>query len=260
MSVDAGPFALGPVGEGGPAVLCLHGLSGTPYEVRSTAEALAAAGFACLGPLLPGHGESPEALRGTPASAWLETAGAAYDGLLDQHDSVYVLGLSMGGVLALSLCQTRNPAGALVMAAPLDLGRAVRLGVRLAWRWLRFVPSRSDIRDPEALARHPSYARMPLAAVRELIALGERVDAELARITAPLCLLYSRGDRTVPLANAERIRRAVRTTHPQLHVLERSGHVLPVDLERERVAELAVDFFRGLEAKAVPLTAPRGQS
>ena len=260
MSVDAGPFALGPLGEGGPAVLCLHGLSGTPYEVRSTAQALAGAGFACRGPLLPGHGESPEALRRTPAAAWLESAGRAYDQLAEHHPRVYVLGLSMGGVLALWLCQSRAPAGALVMAAPLDLGRRARWGVALLRRLVRFVPSRSDIRDPEALARHPSYARMPLAAVRELIALGARVDADLGQIGAPLCLLYSRGDRTVPLANAERIRSAVGTASPQLHVLARSGHVLPVDLERERVARLAVDFFRGLEAKTQPLTAPEGQS
>ena len=60
MSPDPGPFKLGDVGGSGPAVLCLHGLTGTPYEVRPPAEALAEAGFACLGPLLPGHGTHPD--------------------------------------------------------------------------------------------------------------------------------------------------------------------------------------------------------
>ena len=33
-ALDAGPFDLGGRGEGGDAALCLHGLTGTPYEVR----------------------------------------------------------------------------------------------------------------------------------------------------------------------------------------------------------------------------------
>lgn len=250
VSVDAGPFELGSVGVGGPAVLCLHGLSGTPYEVRAPAEALAARGFACLGPLLPGHGESPEALAATTRDEWVASARSAFDRLAEAHPAVYVLGLSMGGVLALSLCQQRRPHGALVMAAPLALGRLVRWLVPTVSRLIRFVPSRSDIRDPEALARHPSYDRMPLPAVRELIVLGREVAARLALVEAPLQLLYSRGDRTVPLANAERIRKGVASPQTALRLLERSGHVLPVDVEREAVADLAVEFLSGLERRS----------
>jgi carboxylesterase len=250
VSVDAGAFELGPVGRGGPAVLCLHGLSGTPYEVRAPAEALAERGFACLGPVLPGHGETPEALAGTRREQWVASAQAAFDRLDREHEVVYVLGLSMGGVLALSLCQERQPGGALVMAAPLDLGRLVRWGVPLVSRLIRFVPSRSDIRDPEALARHPSYDRMPLPAVRELIVLGREVASRLASVEAPLQLLYSRGDQTVPLANAERIQEGVGSAQKSLRVLETSGHVLPVDVEREAVAGLAVEFFSELERRS----------
>jgi len=250
VTVDAGPFSLGPVGGSGAAVLCLHGLSGTPYEVRGPAESLAAAGFACLGPLLPGHGESPEQLSGTPRERWVAEARAAWDRLRTTHERVYVMGLSMGGVLALDLCAERPVAGALVMAAPLDLGWSVRKLVPGLSRVLRFVPSRSDIRDREALERHPSFDRMPLRAVAELIRLGSEVEAKLCSIRAPLRLVYSRGDRTVPLHNAEHIRSRVASAVSDVHLLEESGHVLPVDIERQRVVALALEFFRSLEEAA----------
>ena len=48
-------------------------------------------------------------------------------------------------------------------------------------------------------------------------------------------------------ADAERIRGQVSSPHPKLVVLERSGHVLPVDLERERVAREVADFLCSLE-------------
>ena len=249
MSVDAGPFSLGPRGGSGPAVLCLHGLSGTPYEVRQPAERLAEGGFACLGPLLPGHGRTPEDLALVPRSRWLDAVLAAWDQLASTHSRVYVVGLSMGGVLALALCARRPVAGALVMAAPLDLGALVRVLVPPISRVLGFVPSRSDIRDPEALARHPGYDRMPLRAVAQLIRLGREVESDLERVEAPLRLIYSRRDRTVPVANAERILARVHSSRSDLHLLEESGHVLPVDLEREQVSQLTLDFFASLEDK-----------
>ncbi len=54
----------------------------------------------------------------------------------------------------------------------------------------------------------------------------------------------------MPLANAERIRERVASAHKALQVLEHSGHVLPVDVERAAVAGLAVEFFSGLERRS----------
>ena len=58
--VDPSPFDL--IGGGSAAVLCLHGLTGTPYEVRPLGEALARAGIRAVGPALPGHNETPDRL------------------------------------------------------------------------------------------------------------------------------------------------------------------------------------------------------
>jgi carboxylesterase len=247
IAVDARPFELGPVGGAGPAIVCLHGLTGTPYEVRPPAEALAARGFACVGPLLPGHGEAPEALARTPAERWVESALEAYDRLARTHARVYVLGLSMGGVLALALGARRRPGGVAVLAAPLDLGPLVRFGVPVLRRLVPSLPKRPAIADPEARARHPGYDRMPLAAVAELQGLAGRVHAELAAVTAPLLLLYGRRDPTVASSNAARVLEGVGSTDRTLHFLERSAHVLPVDLDREEVAQRVVAFFERLE-------------
>ena len=59
MTRPSDPFALG---SGPDACLLLHGLTGSPAELRPVGEALAQAGFRAVGPLLPGHGTSPEDL------------------------------------------------------------------------------------------------------------------------------------------------------------------------------------------------------
>jgi carboxylesterase len=248
MKADGSAFRLGDArGGSAPAVLCIHGLTGTPYEVRPPAEALAAAGFHCEGPLLPGHGTTHEELAATSRESWIAAVVDAHDALAQRHARVYVLGLSLGGLLALALAQRRRLAGAVVLAAPLDLGWLVRTAVPLLWPFVRSLPKTPAILDDAARERHPGYERMPLRAVNELCKLGREVERDLAAVHAPLQLIYSRRDPTVPQHNAERILRALPPGERELHWLEDSAHVLPVDRDRDRIARLVVDFLRRLE-------------
>ncbi len=250
MTVDAGPFRFGALGGRGPAVLCLHGLTGTPYEVRPPAEALAARGFACLGPLLPGHGTDPGELARTHRSAWLRATLDTWDELANTHERVYVLGLSMGGLLALAVSARRAVAGAIVMAAPLELSGLIRTAVPVL-RWiLPSVPKRPGILDRAARERHPGYERMPLAAVHQLILLGREVGRELAAVRQPLKLIYSRHDPSVDLYDSERVLASVSSEERELCVLEDSSHVIPVDQEGELVAAEVVEFVTRLERRA----------
>ena len=233
---ESAPFELGDVGGTGPALLCLHGLTGTPYEVRPPKAVYAELGFACLGPALPGHlpGETPEELARTPRSAWLEAVTSAFDRLAATHGRVFVMGLSLGGVLALALAQHRAVAGLLVLGAPIDLGRLYRRLIPLLVRVLPSVPRTPGIVDEEARERHPGYRRMPLRSVVELIKLQAEVEVGLGRVIAPARLLYSRADRTVSPSDAARIARQLAGA-VEIEYLETSGHVMSVDLERDRV-------------------------
>lgn len=249
MSFEHGAFSLGEVGGGGPAVLCLHGLRGTPREVRPLGEALMQRGFACLGPYLPGHGETPQKLAATPYQAWTELGLQEYDRLREAHSRVYVLGFSMGGVVALHLCQHREVPAAVVLAAPLRLQRHLEWLIPLVSRWLPFRRGPSDLRDPEALANHQAYDVMPLLAVRQMLKMARLVHDKLAHIRTPLQLLYSRRDRVVPLHNAELIRAGVESSVCRLDYLDESGHIMALDLERTRVAQICCDFLTQEEQK-----------
>jgi carboxylesterase len=245
--ISADAFELGSVGGEGPALLCLHGLTGTPYEVRPPAAIFEQHGFACLGPMLPGHGCSVEELARTPRDAWVRCACDTYDRLAATHSRVYVLGLSLGGVLALKVAAERPVAGALVIAAPLDLGPIRRLAVPLLSLALASLAKTPAIFDDESRARHPGYRRMPLRAVLELIRLQSEVEAQLPRITAPLRLLYSRRDPTVRVDDAARILRGASHAQGTIDYLESSSHVVTVDRERERVEQWIVNSILELE-------------
>lgn len=250
LRVDPGPFDLAGAGEGAEAgraaALCLHGLSGTPYEVRPLGEALAGRGIRAVGPLLPGHGETPQVLRGTPYTAWTQAVLAAWRRLRVEHERVHVVGLSLGGLLGLWLAAQEGDADALVVVGtPLRLrSPAVRL-VPAAKRLVPYARKRtgSDIRDPEARQRHPSLPLMPLASVHELLRLQGRVRGGLPRVRAPILVAHGRLDATAHPDDARAIAAAVASPERQLLWLDRSGHVVPVDRDGPALAEAVGEFL-----------------
>ena len=241
-AVDAAPFDLG---EGRDAALCLHGLTGTPYEVRPLGEALAAAGVRALGPLLPGHGGLPEALIPVTHGDWIEAARAAYRALRERHDRVYAVGLSLGGLLSLWLAAEEEVDALVVVGTPLQLHARAAALVPVAKRLRRSLPKwrGSDIRLAEARERHPSMTEMPLASVHELMRVQQRVRASLSRVTAPILVAHGALDITARPDDAREIAGRVASGERVLLWLACSGHVVPVDHDGPALARATVDFL-----------------
>src|SRR5512140_2984466 len=106
----AEPFLL-PGGETG--CLLIHGYTGTPFEMRMLGDFLAQAGYTVLAPRLSGHATQPEdMLRGR----WQDWQASVEDGLnllKGCTERQVVMGLSLGGVLAL-LTAARFPVSGVV--------------------------------------------------------------------------------------------------------------------------------------------------
>ncbi len=91
-------------------VLLVHGLGGTPAELRFVAQALNRAGYTVYCPLLVGHGGSEELLNTTTWTDWYKSVEEAHDLLTQRCDVVLAGGLSAGVNLALLLAARRPSA------------------------------------------------------------------------------------------------------------------------------------------------------
>ena len=242
IAIDAGAFDLG---DGRDAALCLHGLTGTPYEIRPVGEALAAAGVRAVGPLLPGHGGEPELLARTGCEDWIDAVAEEERVLRQRHERVFLVGLSLGGLLALHCAANADVDALAVIGVPLRLRTRLAPLLPIArYRW-PYLPKRrgSDIRDAAARARHPSLQVMPTTSAIELIRLQRRVCAELSRVTAPLLVAHGCLDTTAHPDDARRISGEVASIERELLWLPNSGHVVPVDYDGPELAHAVVDFL-----------------
>jgi len=229
--------------------LLIHGFAGTPPEMRGLGEYLAAAGYDVMGPLLAGHGLSPEAMALTRWTDWAASAQLAYETLRQDCAEVFVAGQSLGGTLALHLAATNPDVKGVVaigaMGSPTyfrDWRIKVIGPLKYVVRW--HVPAVDcDLGDPSALRLLHSYARRPTVCIESLLQLLRVVDRELPTISAPALIVHGRNDRTVDVANAPHIMRRIGSVDKQLVWFERSGHTVTVDLEHDALYAMVRDWL-----------------
>jgi len=253
-AADAAPYDL----PGGPdAALLLHGLSGSPFEVRPVAEHLNGMGLRCRAPVLPGHGGDPRALEGVPWRAWVD---GARDELLRLGGArrTLVVGCSMGALAALVLAHEHpDRVDALALLAPaLELALLPRLlGClgRTGWAaWLPLLPKgASDVRDEEMRRRNPCMTAIPARAVGELLRMQEQVVRLLPAVAAPVLVVAGAQDHTVTLRGARRLAREVGSGPARLVVLPDSFHLVGIDVERDVAADEVERFMRSIPARRV---------
>lgn len=246
----AGPMALEAPGDRG--ALVLHGFGDTPESVAAVAHALHGRGWTVDAPLLPGHGRDLRTFARSRAEDWLDGARAAYTALRRRRTRVVVVAQSMGAALAAVLAAEAEAEGArppaLVLLAPyLDLPTSVRWGARLAPLIALGTPYLSS--DGGARSLHDDAARAVSLGpkvvtpwlVRELARVVAWGGAALPAIGAPTLIVASRQDnRITPTAvvrMAGQMGRDVPGARPPvIEWMERCGHVIAADREREAVA------------------------
>jgi carboxylesterase len=239
--------------RGGPdAVLLLHGLTGSTFEMHHVARRLHAEGMRCLAPVMAGHGGAPADLVGVPWSEWVAKARRDLR-RLEGARRTFVVGCSMGALVACALAHDHpERVDALVLLAPaLELQLPGKLGALLGSlgplrRLVVPKTAGSDVRDEEMRRRHISLPGVPLAAVAELRALAEHVDRQLPGIAAPALVVAGAHDHTVTVSGARRLSRRIGSAPARLLVLEESWHLVGIDVDRDRCADAAAEFLVAL--------------
>lgn len=229
--------------------LLIHGFTGTPKEMRWMGEYLNRQGYTCLGVRLSGHATRPEDMIRSRSGDWMASVEDGYHLLAGLTDSIFLVGLSMGGVLALLMSTRLAVTGVVAMSTPYRLPDDPRLKV-VKWisPFMPFFPKGSGAPDAgwfdkAAFAGHVSYPKNPMRSVAELEDLLAKMQAALPLVKVPVLLVHSRDDDYVVKDSMEQIAAHLGTAEKEQLWVKGSGHVIPREPAREEVFLAAAEFI-----------------
>lgn len=261
------------------AVLMLHGLSGTAFEVMHVAKLLNKVGFTVRIPVLPGHRTSVSQLAATTWHDWYGAAEKHFEELSADYDTVSVAGLCMGAVLALRLSAEKGRRVASLVAMSTTLAYdgwsipwySFLLPLVLYTPLKRFWSYREGgsygIKNPAVRKRvsakmndksSVAYDRTPADSIREMLGLVRATKGRLGEITAPTLIIHAAQDEVASPRNADYLeRRLCGADRVEKVILDDCYHMITIDNQRDRVAEEAARFVAAGVARNSPAGRPR---
>jgi carboxylesterase len=235
-------------------VLLLHGFTSSLDCVKKPAEVLREAGFEVVTPLLRGHGTRWEDLKGVVAADWFDDGKKALDELAGEPGRpVAVVGLSMGGLVALDLAIRFPGKVAMVLgAAPaLEFSNPLSPASKYLARLFPSFPSPNAFTDQELRRKFDTnYKKFPTRTFAQLFAYSREVRGRLDQLTVPVHLIHSLKDQVVPPRATRHVLETARSERKSVSWYSRSGHELFLDCEADAVAaevrDVLVAFEEGL--------------
>lgn len=241
---EAEPFLL--AGGSGTGILLVHGFTSSPSELRDLGEGLNRQSFTVRAPLLPGHGSSPADLNETGWPDWYGAVRDEIERLQSVCNSLFLVGLSMGGLLVLkAAAELSGIKGVVTINSPVMFkGSLVPFAPVL--RFIRpYMPKKMD-ENYHRLKRQNRFAydEVPVKAFISVRRLARLVIKDLKKVTVPVLIFQSENDEAIEEKSALIIKNQVASRDKTLIWLKESSHVATMGPEIPYITEKICTFVR----------------
>lgn len=221
-----------------PKIGCLliHGFGGNKEEIAPLANRLTESGYQVNCPSLAGHTGNRKDLRGVSFHDWILSAEKGLEELTTTCDYVYVIGFSMGGLIAINLALKHQLRGAVTLNTPIyywDLKQII-------------VNTVNDVRQRKL--EHIRYylrssASFPISALVHFRRLLHLTKPVIARVQCPLFVAQALEDDTVRKSSAAYIYERASSDRKSIQYYPKSGHLILWSEAADMVMEDVLKFL-----------------
>jgi carboxylesterase len=275
---------LGPNGfidrRGKVGILLVHGLTGTPAEMKHFGKVIARQGITVACPELAGHCAAIKDLQATNWRDWYQSVEAAFEALSHECDQVFVAGLSMGALLALLLAADKGQrvSGVILLSATffydgwnmpwlkhkLLLPIVLHTPLKYFMQWEETSPygikcerTRAMVaavlsnKDAKA-ADKVGYFKTPATVILESMRLISAAKHSLGNVLSPTLIVHSTEDDMASLKNAYYVQDNIAASHVETFFVDDTYHVLTLDKRKDDIARRVAEFCHARVATLLP--------
>ena len=234
--------------ESKDGIYIIHGFTNTTYETRDLAKYLGEQGFYAKAINLPGHGTTPEDCNRTKFTDWIEFTEQGVAEMSSHCDNVYVIGISMGSVLALHLSSI-FPLNAAVFASTVLEFKDYLYTRILTPIFHRIVPFREKKLSYPKVIRdkldYLGYKVWPISAANEMRKLTNKVQKELPEIKCPALVIHSAKDMLSPQSNISLVYDNISSENKEKFLVNQADHNLFTNSpDQELIFQKINSYFR----------------
>ncbi len=206
-------------------VYLIHGFSNTTYEIKQLAQFLSQNNFHVIANNLPGHGTNIQECNNVKYTDWLNKVTQDVAKLVSTSKEIYIVGCSMGAVLALYLASIFPVNGCIVGGTVLKFKNPFTINFLIPLLHKIVKTSPKPIKNNTSTIYY-GYSGYPLSALNEFRKLIKVVMKQLSKITSPLLIIHSKSDRLSIKENVSIVEKNVNSKDKKILIVEKSHHNL----------------------------------
>lgn len=224
------------------AILLIHGFAGGNYDYGELGNDLELfRSFDVFTFTLPGHDKV--VINHVTREDWIKKAENQIEKLINNgYHEIYIIGHSMGGVIASYLASKYKEVKKLVLAAP-------------AFRYFSFKNDKLDVvqslkKVPKLFKEYPSeeilsrFFKVPITTIKEFMKLVEEHTNDIQKITCPTLILWGTKDEIVPKDSVNYVFDNISSKSVTLFEIKTLTHDLFINDRYEDVKKIITFFLR----------------
>ncbi|MDO6354703.1 alpha/beta fold hydrolase [Caloramator sp. CAR-1] len=223
--------------------LLIHGFTSTPAELRELGHFLNEKGYTVYGVRLHGHGTSIDEMERSTFKDWIKSVEGGLNFLKESCSKIYVIGHSMGSLLALYIAENYDIDKVVALSPPLILKNKTGNFAFIIKYFMRYAKWPPEERPEEEKKYLLGYDKIPVKSIHEFNKLNRLVKKNLKKVKSPLFIVQSEKDSTVDIASVDYLYNAATSSVKQKCILKKCGHNITIECEKHDVFNAVYKFL-----------------
>ncbi len=256
------------------AVLLVHGLTGTPAEMKHYGKVITRKGLSVVCPVLAGHCASIKTLNATAWQEWVRSIEVVFMEMRKHYGKVYISGLSMGALIALLIAAKHKEAVAGVILLSVTffydgwnmpkfkekflLPIVLHTPLKHFMHWEETAPYGIKCERTRAVvaailenkdsqtSEKIGYFKTPATVILQSKKLIKATRRCLPGVISPVLIVHSTEDDMASLENAYLVEKQIGSKHIETYYIDDTYHVLTLDKRKDDIANRTADFCKSM--------------